>query len=102
MLPVNYVVVGDVVVFRTGEGLKLDTVPLANVAFEVDQVDAGTQSGWSIVVQGVAEEITDDGWLAESLRHAVLHTWLPKRADHYVRIRPRLISGRRLPVASDT
>ena len=97
VLPVNYVVVGDVVVFRTGEGLKLDTVPSAEVAFEVDEVDVGTRSGWSIVVQGVAEEITeDDGWLAQSLREAAPSAWVPRPADHYMRIRPRVISGRRL------
>lgn len=98
VLPVNYAVRGEEVVFRTGEGAKLAGVALGKVAFEVDDVDADTGHGWSVVVQGVAEEITEvDDWFAASLRDAP-RTWVPA-ADHYVRIRPTAISGRRLPPA---
>ncbi len=98
VLPVNYAVHGDVVVFRTGEGSKLDVAPSAKVAFEVDDVDAAAGQGWSVVVQGVAEEITDrDDWFSESLRSGAAPTWMPGVAGHYVRIVPSLISGRRLP-----
>ena len=46
----------------------------------------------------MARDITDDtDWFAESLRQAAAPTLLPKQPDHYVRIDPTLISGRRLP-----
>ena len=97
VLPVNYALKGDVVVFRTGEGTKLDGARIGKVAFEVDEIGVATSTGWSVVVQGVAEDITDaDDWLAESQRAAAAPTWLPTAAGHYVRIRPGLISGRRL------
>ena len=104
VLPVNYGVQGDVVVFTTGEGTKLDAAVRAKVAFEVDDVDDRTGCGWSVLVQGVAQDITDDtDWFAESLRQAATPTWLPIAPDHYVRIDPSRVSGRRVsPPAAGT
>ena len=99
VLPVNFATQGDVVVFRTGEGSKLPAAQPTKVAFEVD--DVGPGRGWSVVVQGVAEEITDiDDWFVEVLRRRAPLTWVPGAADHYVRIQPSMISGRRLPSTS--
>ena len=101
VLPVNYALQGDVVVFRTGEGTKLDQALRAKVAFEVDDLDEPTRSGWSVVVQGVAHEITDDdAWHLTSMRTPDISTWIPAPTEHWVRIEPTLISGRRLPVPS--
>lgn len=98
ILPVNYALESDIVVFRTGVGTKLESVAKAKVAFEVDEVDVREATGWSVVVQGVAEEITEDiDIFAEALRRAAAPTWVPAPADHYMRIVPRVISGRRLP-----
>jgi nitroimidazol reductase NimA-like FMN-containing flavoprotein (pyridoxamine 5'-phosphate oxidase superfamily) len=98
VLPVNYAVEADIVVFRTGLGTKLEAVADAKVAFEVDEVDERAGTGWSVVVQGVAQEITSDVVVfAEALRAAAAPTWVPNPADHYMRIVPRIISGRRLP-----
>lgn len=103
VLPVNYAVQGDVVVFRTGEGSKLDAAVEAKVSFEVDDVDDASGSGWSVVVQGVARDITEDAdWFAESLRQAADPTWLPSPPGHYVRIDPTSISGRRIPASTRT
>jgi nitroimidazol reductase NimA-like FMN-containing flavoprotein (pyridoxamine 5'-phosphate oxidase superfamily) len=97
VLPVNYAVQGDVVVFRTGDGMKLEAAHGTKVAFEIDEIDAATGSGWSVVIQGVAEEIPAVGdWLDDSLRASAGPTWIPAPTDHYVRITPSVISGRRL------
>jgi nitroimidazol reductase NimA-like FMN-containing flavoprotein (pyridoxamine 5'-phosphate oxidase superfamily) len=99
VLPINFAVQGDVVVFRTGEGSKLEAALLAKVALEVDDVDFVAGTAWSVVVQGVAEEITNaDDWVAEELRRDAAPTWAPGLTEHYVRINPSLISGRRLPL----
>jgi uncharacterized protein len=96
VLPVNFAVVRDVVVFRTGRGSKLDAALGTKVSFEVDDVDIVTASGWSVVVQGVAEEITHgDHWFDEALRQGAAPTWVSGGKDHYVRIIPHVISGRR-------
>ena len=97
VLPVNYAVGGDVIVFRTGEGSMLAAAHATKVAFEVDEVDTDAGTGWSVVVQGVAEEIPGTGdWYDETLRAKAGPTWIPAPTDHYVRIRPSMISGRRL------
>ena len=97
VLPVNYALHGDVVMFRTGDGSMLGAAHATRVAFEVDEVDTDTGSGWSVVVQGVTEEIPGTGdWFDEALRAHAAPTWLPGPTDHYVRIKPSVISGRRL------
>lgn len=97
VLPVNHALHGDIVVFRTGEGSMLGAAHSAKVAFEVDELDADAGSGWSVVVQGVAEEIPGTGdWFDEDLRDQAAPSWVPGPTDHYVRIKPSVISGRRL------
>lgn len=97
VLPVNFAVVRDVVVFRTGRGSKLDAALGTKVSLEVDEVDVPTADGWSVVIQGVAEEITHaDDWFDEALRQGAPPTWDSGSKEHYVRIIPHVISGRRL------
>jgi len=99
IMPVNYALVGDVIVFRTGEGPKLDGSRQAKVVFEVDWIENQSHDGWSVLVQGIAQEITDhDDLFAEDQRQAVSPTWLPVVPGHFVRIVPTVISGRRLPI----
>ncbi len=101
VLPLNYAIKGDIIVFRTGEGSKLDAAPRAKVAFEVDEIDVNSCSGWSVVVQGRAEEITDvEDWFQEEFRRAATPPWIPGATEHYLRIDPSWISGRRLPSTS--
>jgi nitroimidazol reductase NimA-like FMN-containing flavoprotein (pyridoxamine 5'-phosphate oxidase superfamily) len=96
-LPVNYAVVRGIVVFRTGVGAKLSSAIGRKVAFEVDVTDTDTECGWSVVVQGVAEEITGaTDPLNDALRQGATRPWLSDARDHYVRIIPHVISGRRL------
>src|SRR5437870_10294549 len=74
VFPVNYAADGSTVVFRTGEGTKLQLAVMLRVAFEVDDWDAATGVGWSVVIKGVAEEITsgiDPFAMALRSRHVV-------------------------------
>lgn len=97
VLPVNFAVHQGRIVLRTGDGSMLAAAHGAKVAFEVDDVDEATETGWSVVVQGVAEGIAGTGgWLDESLRAKAGPTWISGPADHYVAITPAVISGRRL------
>jgi nitroimidazol reductase NimA-like FMN-containing flavoprotein (pyridoxamine 5'-phosphate oxidase superfamily) len=57
VLPVNYVLDGDAVVFATNTGMKLWGSTRGRVVFEVDQTDPVTRSGWSVVVHGLAQEV---------------------------------------------
>ena len=60
IVPVNYLLDEDHIVIRTDAGSKLAAaVRGAPVAFEVDGVAENHQIGWSVVVRGHAEEVTD-------------------------------------------
>ena len=96
VVPVNYLLHEGTVMFRTTYGTTLDTVSGgARVAFEVDHIDEPTQSGWSVIIHGKAEEI----WLPDELDAAALlpiTPWAPGDRNHYVRIYPSAITGRRI------
>src|SRR5690348_117275 len=58
ILPVDYVLDGGDIVIRTPAGTTLAAAENENVTFEVDEVDPGRRTGWSVLVRGVAEELT--------------------------------------------
>lgn len=96
ILPVNYVVVDERVLFRTVHGTKLDAATRnAVVAFEVDQFESDGSAGWSVLVRGIASETTDRQILAMA-RSRALSSWaLDGLADHYVLVDTDEITGRR-------
>jgi uncharacterized protein len=97
VFPVNYVVTSDEVVFRTDAGAKLLAASRSPVAFQVDEIDEGSHRGWSVLVQGRAEEITDfDPSTVRSLREIPLHPWAAGEKSHWVRIVMSSVSGRRI------
>jgi len=96
VLPVNFRLDGDRILFRTGRGTKLDAATHnAVVAFEVDDVDAMSHTGWSVMVTGVARELRG----VEELAHARalnLPRWAPGEDGRVVAISLELVSGRRI------
>lgn len=96
VFPVNYAVSGRIVAFRTAPGTKLANAPMSHVAFEIDDYDSTTGVGWSVMVKGIAHEITNavDRDSAEVRRHLV-RPMAPGQRDHWVAIRPDEITGRR-------
>jgi nitroimidazol reductase NimA-like FMN-containing flavoprotein (pyridoxamine 5'-phosphate oxidase superfamily) len=96
-MPVNYVLDGAFIVFRSGPGMKLSVAEAATVvAFEVDHFDSELRMGWSVVVTGLARRITG----ATALRRAealAIQTWVDQTADMaYISIEIGLVTGRRL------
>jgi hypothetical protein len=85
------------VVFRTSPGTKLAGAALGHVAFEIDGVDETTQTGWSVIVQGVGTEITSSlDEHSERLRALEVQPWVPGTHAHWVGIVAQSITGRRL------
>jgi hypothetical protein len=68
-------------------------------AFEIDGVELGNLTGWSVIVTGVAEEITNAGEI-HRLEQLGLRPWAPGDKPHWIRIRSTVVSGRRI-VASE-
>ena len=52
IVPVNYRLDGDRVVFRSDPGTKVDYGLRSPVAFEIDGIDRAAHTGWSVVVTG--------------------------------------------------
>ena len=102
VLPVNYVLDGDAVVFRTAAGSKLDGATRSPVVFEVDRIDRATRSGWSVIVHGLAQEVTsfDRVELRERVAELPVDPWAPGEKRHLVRIAPGSITGRRVASSS--
>ncbi|MGJ3509529.1 pyridoxamine 5'-phosphate oxidase family protein [Enemella sp. A6] len=55
VLPVNYVLDDDRVVFRTiGGGALASLASGRRVAFQIDDIDTETQTGWAVLAQGAS------------------------------------------------
>jgi nitroimidazol reductase NimA-like FMN-containing flavoprotein (pyridoxamine 5'-phosphate oxidase superfamily) len=97
IMPVNYLADRDALVFCTGEGTKLSALRgSAAVAFEVDDSRPLDRSGWSVVVEGTASEITDPEEL-QRLRRGPLKSWAVRPTAHWIRVTYEQVSGRRIP-----
>jgi uncharacterized protein len=60
ILPVNYLLDAGEVLIRTGRGTKLDQADRPDpVCFEVDHLDDQTGAGWSVVMRGRLQEVSD-------------------------------------------
>lgn len=94
--PVNYVVDGDEVLFRTAGGSKLAAATRnVVVAFEVDDIDRSTSTGWSVLAVGQAYEVTDADRLAR-LGGAGPAPWIARRSAHLIAIPLVRLTGRRI------
>lgn len=96
IVPVNFVVDGESVVYSTAKGSKLSWLSNhSRVAFQADHDRPSDRSGWSVLIHGTAREVTDPAEV-ETLREGSLRSWAVPSADHWVRISIDRISGRRL------
>jgi nitroimidazol reductase NimA-like FMN-containing flavoprotein (pyridoxamine 5'-phosphate oxidase superfamily) len=97
VLPMGFVLDGETIVLQTNQGAKTLHAPLTSVSFEVDHVDWEEGVGWSVLIQGIGEDIStaiDDR--SEALRSLAAHSWAPPPADRWLTIIPRTITGRRV------
>jgi hypothetical protein len=96
IFPVNYSTDGTIVVFRTGAGTKLTQSTVTRVAFEVDEWNAANKVGWSVVLKGVAQEVTTGtDPFSTTLRTRPVVPLAPGEHDYWIAIYPATISGRR-------
>jgi nitroimidazol reductase NimA-like FMN-containing flavoprotein (pyridoxamine 5'-phosphate oxidase superfamily) len=101
IFPINYVVHGESIVFRSGAGTKLAGAVFGRyVAFEIDGIRASDRTVWSVVVKGRAREISHmaERFAAENLP---LYPWVADPKPNFVRIEPQLVTGRRFHVVDE-
>jgi uncharacterized protein len=97
VVPVNYAMTAEGIVVRTDEGAKLEAGRQRRVAIQVDEIDAGTHLGWSVLVRGHAFDVTnalDDR--SERLRGVPLESWAPGPKARRLLVELEVVTGRRL------
>jgi uncharacterized protein len=86
---------GDIVI-RTDAGGKLAAATRgAVVAFEADSVDVDGHAGWSVTIVGQSRAVTDAAEI-RLLEQTALEPWAPGKHDHFIRISPSIVNGRRI------
>lgn len=101
--PVNYLfdARSQSVVFRTAPGSKFHAlIRAADAAFEIDGIDEGSRTGWSVIVSGVTDEVTNANEIRR-LDRLGLAPWAPGPKRHWMDIRAWTVSGRRIVLADD-
>ncbi len=100
ILPVNHLVDGQDVVFRTAHGSKLSAAEgCSPLTFEADAYDERAHSGWSVVVTGRPEPVDSDAEI-ERLGGRGRRPWVTTvERPYWIRIRPSAVTGRRTPAA---
>jgi hypothetical protein len=94
--PVSYLLDAEEVIFRTGDGSKLAAATRgAVVAFQVDQIDTSTRTGWTVLGVGKAYEVLTPDRLAD-LATRMPAPWAPHRTAHTIAIPLQRVTGRRL------
>jgi uncharacterized protein len=96
--PVNYAFDerSQSVVFRSGAGSKLTALLHAErVAFEIDGADPVHRLGWSVIVVGPVEAVTNPAE-RNRLERSGPQPWVTAERAHLQRIRVTVVSGRQL------
>ncbi|MFI9749690.1 pyridoxamine 5'-phosphate oxidase family protein [Streptomyces collinus] len=99
VLPVNYDVVDDALVFRTSPDAAPAAAVGTEVAFEVDHIDDAMSQGWSVLAVGRAEAVRDPDEVRRLDTRAHTDPWPGEGRTLWVMIRPVRVTGRRITPA---
>ena len=92
----NFALADGLIVLRTAADTTVASkVGDAVVAFEADDVDAATSSGWSVIVTGRASLVADPDLVAR-YQQVPLVAWAPGDRDQFVVITTEVVEGRRV------
>ncbi|MEV5237893.1 pyridoxamine 5'-phosphate oxidase family protein [Streptomyces cinnamoneus] len=94
VLPVNFLVEGRTVVYRTDADGAAAPAEGAQLAFEADHIDEQLSRGWSVLIAGTAEHITDPGTVASLSTRPGAQPWAGGKRELWVRVRPGEVTGR--------
>lgn len=94
--PVNHLVMGEAIFFRTDEGGKLRGIDRSpSVCYQADGFNFDDRTGWSVLVKGRATPLESDAEL-EVVRRMPLRFWALGGKPNWIKIVPREITGRRI------
>ena len=96
--PINYLFdeTSQSVVFRTAVGSGFHALlRSAEATFEIDGIEDLARTGWSVIMSGVTDEVTNPNEISR-LDGLALDSWAPGDKAHWMRIRALTVSGRRI------
>jgi transcriptional regulator with XRE-family HTH domain len=99
VVPVNYSVVADAIVFRTAPDSVAAAAAGTEVAFEVDHVDEALSQGWSVLAVGPASAVTEPATVRRLAQEAHTTPWAGGEREMWVSITPTSLTGRRITPA---
>ncbi|WP_432844944.1 pyridoxamine 5'-phosphate oxidase family protein [Amycolatopsis sp. CA-161197] len=95
--PVNFFVHEGNIIVRSSRTGSIATLCDDLVAFEVDSIDPTTRTGWSVVVLGKANPVTEIDELV-ALAEPRYRPWPGGERSHFLRIPIEVINGRMFQV----
>lgn len=95
--PVNHRLLQETLILRTTDDSAISAAATTGqkVAFEVDDVDARTHSGWSVVATGTATPITDIDEIVAAA-HPRRRPWARGDRGQFVKVTIEKVDGREL------
>lgn len=97
IIPVNYAVVDEAIVFRTSPFSLLATYGRdAVIAFEIDHFDEVSRQGWSVLARGRTDAVLDSRQIDHIRRIWEPTPWAGGIRNLFLRLTIRELSGRRV------
>lgn len=95
IFPVSYACVADLIVFRTSPfGVLSELVRPAQVVFEVDELDEGGHSGWSVIARGRAQAVASPALLTHLWTVDGAEPWAAGTRNLFIGIEVERLTGR--------
>ncbi|GAA2845052.1 pyridoxamine 5'-phosphate oxidase family protein [Paenarthrobacter ilicis] len=94
IFPVNFVLSGASIVFRSDLGTKYQSAVTDPSALEIDGYSSSTEMAWSVVVRGQSQLIVDSQEMAAA-DDLNLEPWQAGSKSSYLRLIPTSVTGRR-------
>jgi hypothetical protein len=95
---VNHIVDDHEIIVRSHQGATIVGHAAVDggavVCYEADDMDPASQTGWSVVVTGMARPVYDPDACARYSQ--LLVPWVPGDMDQIIAIEPSIVTGRRL------
>jgi hypothetical protein len=93
--PVNHILDNGQVIISSHDGAAIVDLTSSDhatvVAYQADQIDPATHTGWAATITGLAHLINDPQQAARHRR--ALHPWITGAMNHIIRIDPQIITG---------
>lgn len=96
VLPVNYALVHDTIVFRSTLSGTIMRFAQGYAAFQVDLFDEERREGWSVLASGRCRWVQDSGELARVPQGRLPKPWAEGDRNQVLKITPGRVSGRRI------